>query len=264
MSQPAQQGPFRLDGKVAAITGAGAGIGAAIAHRFASQGCALALLDIDVEAAQKIVAELEHHGTDAEAIACDVSRRDQVAAAFLELSRRFGGLDILVNNAGIGHVGTAVSTTEQDFDRLFAVNVKGVFFCTQQALPLLQSRGKGVVCNLASIASLIGVADRFAYSMTKGAVLTMTKSVAVDYLQHGIRCNCVCPARVHTRFVDNYLQQNYPGKEQEMFQKLSLWQPAGRMAMPQEVADLVLYLCSDEAAFVTGQAVPLDGGKLVF
>lgn len=264
MTQPQSKGPFRLDGKVAAITGAGAGIGAAIAHAFAAQGCALALLDIDVAAAKRVVEELEHHGTDAEAIACDVSRRDHVQAAFVELERRFGGLDILINNAGIGHVGNAESTTEIDLDRLYAVNVKGVFFCTQLAIPLLKSRGKGVICNLASIASLIGVADRFAYSMTKGAVLTMTKSVAVDYLQHGIRCNCVCPARVHTHFVDNYLQQNYPGKEAEMYQKLSLWQPAGRMALPKEVADLVLYLCSDEAAMITGQAVPLDGGKLVF
>jgi 2-keto-3-deoxy-L-fuconate dehydrogenase len=254
--------PFRLDGKVAAITGAGSGIGAAIARRFAQQGAAVAVLELDVAAGGAMAAELVAAGADAVCLPCDVTQDAQVRAAFAAVQQRFGRLDLLVNNAGIGHVGTAETTAEADFDRLFAVNVKGVFLCTRAALPLLvQSRG--AICNLASIASLIGVADRFAYSMTKGAVLTMTKSVAIDYLQAGVRCNCVCPARVHTPFVDGYLQKNYPGREEAMFQKLAQWQPMGRMGTPQEVADLVLYLCSDEAGFVTGQAVPLDGGKLV-
>jgi NAD(P)-dependent dehydrogenase (short-subunit alcohol dehydrogenase family) len=254
--------PFRLDGKVAAITGAGSGIGAAIARRFAQQGAAVAVLELDVAAGSAVRAELEAAGADAVCLPCDVTQDAQVRAAFAAVQQRFGRLDLLVNNAGIGHVGTAETTGEADFDRLFAVNVKGVFLCTRAALPLLvQSRG--AICNLASIASLIGVADRFAYSMTKGAVLTMTKSVAIDYLQAGVRCNCVCPARVHTPFVDGYLQRNYPGREEAVFRQLSQWQPMGRMGTPQEVADLVLYLCSDEAAFVTGQAVPLDGGKLV-
>jgi NAD(P)-dependent dehydrogenase (short-subunit alcohol dehydrogenase family) len=254
--------PFRLDGKVAAVTGAGSGIGAAIARRFAGQGALVAVLDIDATAAAAVVAELGGLGADAQALPCDVTKADQVRAAFLALQQHFGRLDILVNNAGIGHVGTAESTSEQDFDRLYAVNVKGVFLCTQAALPLLRG-SRGVICNLASIASLIGVADRFAYSMTKGAVLTMTKSVAIDYLPHGVRCNCVCPARIHTPFVDDYLAKNYAGREAEMFSKLAAWQPMGRMGRPAEVADLVLYLCSDEAAFLTGQAFPLDGGKLV-
>lgn len=251
---------FDLTGKVALVTGAGSGIGRAIAQRFAAAGATVHVADIDAKGGAGTVELIAKAGGRAEFVPLDVAD-DHAPGA---LAFRLNALDILVNNAGIGHVGTALSTSEADFDRLYGVNVKGVFFCTQQALPLLQARGKGVICNLASIASLIGVADRFAYSMTKGAVLTMTKSVAVDYLQHGIRCNCVCPARVHTRFVDDYLRQNYPGKEPEMFAKLALWQPAGRMALPREVADLVLYLCSDEAAFVTGQAVPLDGGKLVF
>lgn len=255
--------PFRLDGKAAAITGAASGIGRAIADRFAQQGAAVAILDVDRTAADAVVDELAHHGTDAVAITCDVTRDADVRAAFAEVQGRFGRLDLLVNNAGIGHVGTAESTSEADFDRLFAVNVRGVFLCTRAALPLL-IQARGAICNLASIASLIGIADRFAYSMTKGAVLTMTKSVAVDYLRHGVRCNCVCPARIHTPFVDGYLAKNYPGRERAMFDQLSAWQPIGRMGTPQEVADLVLYLCSDEAAFVTGQAVPLDGGKLVF
>jgi len=254
--------PFRLDGKVAAITGAGSGIGAAIAHRFAQQGAQIAVLEIDAAAGAAIAAELQAAGTEAIAASCDVTDDGQVKRAFAAVQARFGQLDVLVNNAGIGHVGTVESTSEADFDRLYGVNVKGVFLCTRAALPLLK-QSRGVICNLASIASLIGIADRFAYSMTKGAVLTMTRSVAIDYLPHGIRCNCVCPARIHTPFVDGYLRKNYPGQEQEMFGKLAAYQPMGRMGTPQEVADLVLYLCSAEASFVTGQAVPLDGGKLV-
>ncbi len=262
MSVPTKP-PFRLDGKVAAITGAGSGIGLAIAERFAQQGARIAVLEIDEAAAQRAVEGLRSSGCDAVAIACDVTKADSVKAAFAQIEARFARLDVLINNAGIGHVGACEATEETDFDRMFSVNVKGVYLCTKAALPLLKAT-RGVICNMASIASLIGVADRFAYSMTKGAVLTMTKSIAIDYLAHGIRCNCVCPARIHTPFVDGYLQKNYPGREAEMFQKLAAWQPMGRMGTPQEVADLVLFLCSDEAGFLTGQAVPLDGGKLVF
>ncbi len=254
--------PFRLDAKAAAITGAGSGIGRAIAERFAGQGAKVAVLDLDEAAGKSVVAMLRDRGAEAEFVPCDVASRDSVDAAFAAVERAFEGLDILVNNAGIGHVGTALSTDEATFDRLFAVNVKGVYLCTQRALPLLK-RSRGVICNLASIASLIGLVDRFAYSMTKGAVLTMTRSVAADYMADGIRCNCVCPARIHTPFVDGYLAKNYPGQEREMFDQLARWQPMGRMGTPEEVADLVLFLCSAEAAFVTGQAVPLDGGKLV-
>lgn len=255
--------PFRLDGKVAAITGAGSGIGKAIAERFAAQGARLAVLEIDMVRGEETAHELRSAGFDARAIACDVTKSTEVTAAFAAIEQQFGKLDVLVNNAGIGHVGNCTSTDEADFDRLFAVNVKGVYLCTRAALPLLVSQ-RGTICNLASIASLIGVADRFAYSMTKGAVLTMTKSVAIDYLASGVRCNCVCPARIHTPFVDGFLQKSYPGREAEMFAQLAKWQPIGRMGTPEEVADLVLFLCSDEAGFVTGQAVPLDGGKLVF
>jgi NAD(P)-dependent dehydrogenase (short-subunit alcohol dehydrogenase family) len=192
-----------------------------------------------------------------------VSDGASVDAAFAYVAE-IGSIDILVNNAGIAHIGTVTSTTEADLQRIYDVNVKGVYLCSKAAVPRMVEAGGGVILNLASIASLIGLLDRFAYSMSKGAVLTMTRSIAVDYIKQGIRCNCVCPARVHTPFVDGYLRDTYPGREQEMFRQLSEYQPIGRMAEPEEVAALALYLCSDEASFITGQAFPIDGGVLVF
>ncbi|HEU4418450.1 MAG TPA: SDR family oxidoreductase [Planctomycetota bacterium] len=253
--------PFRLDGKVAAITGAGSGIGAAIAELFGARGASVALLELDANSGANKAEQLRSKGIEAEFVPCDVTQDAQVGASIARVVERFEALDILVNNAGIGHVGSLANTTEQDFDRLYAVNVKGVFLCSKHALPHLIS-ARGVVCNLASIASLIGIADRFAYSMTKGAVLTMTKSIALDYMAQGVRCNCICPARIHTPFVDGYLKKNYPGQEQQMFSKLAAYQPMGRMGTPQEVAEMALFLCSDASRFVTGQAFPLDGGKL--
>ena len=182
--------------------------------------------------------------------------------SFDEIGRSWHRLDILVNNAGIAHVGTVETTSEADFDQLYRVNVKGVFLCSQAALPLMLRQGGGAILNLASIASLVGVQERFAYSMSKGAVLTMTKSIAIDYVKRNIRCNCVCPARIHTPFIDGYVAKHYPGRERDVLQQLSSYQPMGRMGAPEEVASLALYLCSDEAAFVTGQAYPLDGGVL--
>ena len=172
-------------------------------------------------------------------------------------------MDILVNNAGIAHVGTVENTSEADFDRLYRVNVKGVYLCSQAAVRIMLKQGGGVILNLASIAALVALPDRFAYAMSKGAVLTMTRSVALDYVKQHIRCNCICPARVHTPFVDGFLAANYPGREREVFQELSEYQPVGRMGTPEEVAQLALYLCSDEASFVTGQAYPIDGGVLM-
>jgi 2-keto-3-deoxy-L-fuconate dehydrogenase len=255
---------FRLDGKSAIVTGAGSGIGRAIAATFAAQGARVFALDLDLAAASETAAAISAAGGSAAALECDVTSAASVSDAFARADCDAARLDILVNNAGIGHVGTVETTSEADLDRLYAVNVKGIFLCSKEALPRMRAAGGGVILNLASIASLVGVVDRFAYSMTKGAVLTMTRSIAVDFIKSHIRCNCVCPSRVHTPFVDGYLRANYPGREREMFEQLSEYQPIGRMGTPEEVAALALYLCSDEASFITGQAYPIDGGVLVF
>jgi len=254
---------FELTNKVAAVTGGGSGIGEAIALLFARQGAQVAVVDVDEEAARRTADRITAAGGRARALRADVTDRASVHAAFVNIDADLGRLDVLVNNAGIAHVGTVETTAEEDFDRVYRVNVKGVYLCTQAALPLMLRGGGGVIVNMASIASLVGIPDRFAYSMTKGAVLTMTRSIAVDYMKKNVRCNCICPARVHTPFVDGYLAINYPGREQEMFDQLSAYQPLGRMGTPEEVAQMALYLCSDEAAFITGQAFPIDGGVLV-
>jgi NAD(P)-dependent dehydrogenase (short-subunit alcohol dehydrogenase family) len=251
---------FDLRDKVAVVTGAASGIGAAIARLFASQGARIVILDRS-DAAGGVADAIRRSGGDAVAHHCDVASPDAVARTFAAMTT--DGIDILVNNAGIAHVGTVETTALEDFDRLYTVNVRGVFLCSRAALPIMLGRGRGVILNMASIASLVGVPERFAYSMTKGAVLTMTMSIAVDYVKRGIRCNCICPARVHTPFVDGYLREHYPGREDEMRRALHAYQPIGRMGTPDEIAALALYLCSDEAAFVTGQAYPIDGGVLV-
>lgn len=260
---------FTLAGKLAVVTGAGSGIGAAVATRFARAGARIAALDVDLAAATRVTAAIAASGGTADAFACDVADADSVRAAFTAI-QAIGGIgtngariDILVNNAGIAHVGTIEQTTEQDFDRVFRVNVKGIYLCAQAAVAHMLRHGGGVILNMASIASLIGLPDRFAYSMSKGAVHTMTMSIAVDYMKRNIRCNCICPARVHTPFVDGYVAQHYPGREREALQQLSDYQPLGRMGTPEEVAALAHYLCSDEASFITGQAYPIDGGVLV-
>ena len=203
--------------------------------------------------------EITKFGGRASALECDVTNQANVKQTFQQLSRE-GPLHILVNNAGISHIGTVESTSEEDFDRLFRVNIKGVYNCMHAAIGHMKSNNGGVILNMASIAGTAALADRFAYSMTKGAVVAMTYSVAKDYLAHKIRCNCISPARVHTPFVDGYLHKNYPGREQEMFEKLAKSQPIGRMGEPEEVAALALFLCSDEASFITGTDYPIDGG----
>lgn len=253
---------FSLAHKTAVITGAGSGIGQAIALLFARQGAHVEVLDLKVEAAQVTVDQILAEGGSAQAMACDVGNQAEVKAVFEDIAVRRPGVDILVNNAGIAHIGTVLTTTEADMDRLYQINIKGVFNCSQAAIEKMVAQGGGVVLNMCSIAAQMGLADRFAYSMTKGAVLMMTYSMAKDYIKQGIRCNCISPARVHTPFVDGYLAKTYPGQEEAMFQKLSEAQPIGRMAQPSEIAALALYLCSDEAGFITGSSYPIDGGAV--
>ncbi|MGA8232125.1 MAG: glucose 1-dehydrogenase [Candidatus Acidiferrales bacterium] len=252
--------PFRLDGRNAVVTGGGSGIGKSIAERFAEAGASVGILDVDLAAAQAVAEKIKCAGGTARAYRCDVADHAGVKLVFEQVVRD-GSVDILVNNAGVSHVGTLESTSEADFDRIFRINVKGMYNCMSALIPHMKVRG-GVILNMASTAASTGLSDRFAYSMSKGAVFSMTLSVARDYLKQNIRCNCISPARVHTPFVDGYLRQNYPGREAEMFKKLSETQPMGRMAQPREVADLALFLCSDEAAFITGTDYPLDGGFL--
>jgi len=249
---------FSLQNKTAVITGAGSGIGRAVANVFARQGAVVHLLDINEEALHAAGMEIEKGGGESATHRLDVTDQRAVRDIFAKIN----SLDILVNCAGISHVGKADTTNEADFEKLFAVNVKGIYNCLHAAIPYMKNKKSGVIINMASIANNVGLQDRFAYSMSKGAVLGMTLSVARDYLHDGIRCNCISPARVHTSFVDNFIAKNYPGKEKEMFEKLSASQPIGRMAKPEEVAYLVLYLCSDEASFVTGCDYPFDGGFL--
>ena len=248
--------PPRLAGKRALVTGAGSGIGRAIAVRLAAEGAHVTVLERAAEAGEGTAAAIRAAGGAADVIAADVADTASMRAAF----ERLEALHLLVNNAGISHVGNVLSTTPEDLDRIFSVNVKGVYHGLHFGVPRLLAAGGGAIVNLASIASKIALQDRFAYGMSKGAVLTMTLSVARDFIDRGIRCNCVCPARVHTPFVDGYLAKNYPGKEAEMFAKLSAAQPIGRMGQPDEIAALVAFLLSGEAGFITGSAYDIDGG----
>jgi 2-keto-3-deoxy-L-fuconate dehydrogenase len=250
---------FRLDNQVAIVTGGASGIGKAISETFAANGAFVHILELNGEPAEVTVQEIVAQGGKALAHVCDVANQEDVKQTIAEITREHR-INILVNNAGIAHIGKLEDTRESDFERIFSVNVKGVYNCMYACIEHLKDNGGGVILNMASIAASVGLLDRFAYSMSKGAVRTMTFSVARDYLPYNIRCNCISPARVHTPFVDAYLRNTYPGKEAEMFDKLSKAQPIGRMANPEEVANLALYLCSDEAAFITGTDYPIDGG----
>jgi len=246
---------FSLKGKSAVITGGGSGIGKAIAIMFAKQGAAIHIIELNAGAAAQTIDEIASEG-NAFAYSCDVSNQQLVADTF----NKIGKIDILVNNAGIAHVGNVENTTEADFTKIFDVNVRGAYNCLHAAIPKMKAQGGGVILNMASIGALVGITDRFAYSMSKGAVYAMTLSIARDYLSENIRCNSISPARVHTPFVDGFIAKNYAGQEAEIFDKLSKSQPIGRMGTPAEVASLALYLCSDEAGFITGNDYPIDGG----
>ncbi len=247
---------FSLAGKTAVITGGGSGIGRAISLLFGSQGAHVHILDLSAEGAQAVADEIIQAGGIAAVHAVNVANQEEMLAVFAGI----GSVDILVNNAGIAHVGNLEKTTEADLDRIYNVNIKGAYNSLFAAVPLMKAQGGGVILNLASIAALVGIPDRFAYSMSKGAIHAMTLSVAKDYIRDNIRCNSISPARVHTPFVDGFISKNYPGQEEEMFAKLSATQPIGRMAKPEEIAQLALFLCSDASAFITGVDYPIDGG----
>lgn len=251
---------FSLKGKTAVVTGGGSGIGKAVAEVFAKHGATVHIIELNSASADSTVNGIKENGQQAFSWACNVADQQQVRQTVAGIVGESGRVDILINSAGIAHIGKIENTGEADFDKVFQVNVKGVYNMMQASIENMKQHGGGVILNVASVASSVGIPDRFAYSMSKGAVLTMTLSVAKDYIRDNIRCNCISPARVHTAFVDNFLKANYPGKEEEMFEKLSKTQPIGRMGRPDEIAALALYLCSDEASFVTGCDYPIDGG----
>ena len=247
---------FQLNNKIALVTGGGSGIGKEVCKVLAKQGAHVIVVDLNADSAKGTIDEITSNGNTAEVLTLDVTNQGSVTTAFEKLK----SLDILVNCAGISHIGSATTTNEADFEKVFQVNVKGVYNCLQAGVNVMKKSGGGSIVNISSIAAKVGLSDRFAYSMSKGAVHAMTMSVAKDYIKDNIRCNSVSPGRVHTPFVDGFLKKNYPGQEAEMFEKLSKTQPIGRMGLPIEVAHQVLYLCSEEAAFITGSDFSIDGG----
>jgi 2-keto-3-deoxy-L-fuconate dehydrogenase len=248
---------MKLKNKTAVVTGGASGIGKAIAKLFLREGADVFIIDTNIDELERVVEEADQPPRNIHGLVCDVSDQKAVTDTFSGIHKT---IDILVNNAGVSHVGNIQKTTEEDFDRIFRINVKGVYNCSKIVVDRMVKQGGGIILNMASIVSHTGIPDRFAYSMSKGAVLTMTYSIACDYLKYNIRCNCIAPARIHTPFVDGFLSTNYPGREKEIFEKLSKAQPVGRMGTPDEVAYLALYLCSDEASFITGVSFPIDGG----
>jgi len=239
---------LKLNGKTAVVTGGASGIGKAIAKLFAAEGARVHAIDLNRVETEGCISHV-----------CDTTDASRVDQVFEEIAQE-GPIHILANSVGMAHIGTVESTSDADFERVFQVNVRSFFHTMRAAVRHMKQSGGGVIVNLASTAATIGIAERFAYSMSKGAVLSMTLSVAKDYLHHNIRCNCISPARVHTPFVDGYLAKNYPGREKEMYEKLSKAQPIGRMGRPEEVAALALFLCSEDAGFITGVDYPIDGG----
>ena len=250
---------FSLEGKRALITGGGSGIGRAISLTFAEAGASVVILDIDVTKAEAVVEEIRTAGGEAMAHSCDITNQDEVVSTFRKIQAK-ASLNILVNNAGVAHVGNVENTSIEDFKRVLDVNVIGTYNCIHACIPSMREQGGGVILNIASTVASVAIPDRFAYTTSKGAVLMLTYSVALDFIKDNIRCNALSPGRVHTPFVDGFIAKNYPGKEEEMFKKLSLDHPIGRMAQPQEIANLALFLCSDEASYITGSNHQADGG----
>lgn len=246
-----------MNNKTILITGGASGIGLALVEKFTTEGSNVYFIDSNGLLGRQVAKELKEKGKSVTFLEVDIREESQVQHAIQSISSK---LDVLINNAGISHIGNLASTTLADFERLFAVNVSGMFLCSKAALPKLIEEGGGSILNMCSVAATMGIPDRFAYSMTKGATLSMTLSIARDYVNQGIRCNCISPGRVHTPFVDGFLAKNYPGKEQEMFEKLAATQPIGRMGTPTEIAELAYFISSDAGKFITGSNFTIDGG----
>lgn len=246
-----------MKNKTILITGGASGIGLALVEKFTTEGSDVYFIDSNGLLGRQVAKEFQEKGKSVTFLEVDIREESQVQDAIQSIPSK---LDVLINNAGISHIGNLASTTLADFERLFAVNVSGMFLCSQAALPKLIEDGGGSILNMCSVAATIGIPDRFAYSMTKGATLSMTLSIARDYVNQGIRCNCISPGRVHTPFVDGFLAKNYPGKEQEMFEKLAATQPIGRMGTPTEIAELAYFISSDAGKFITGSNFTIDGG----
>ncbi|RLD21396.1 MAG: short-chain dehydrogenase [Bacteroidetes bacterium] len=253
---------FELNDKVAVVTGGGSGIGRSCAEVLSSQGAHVFLFELNASSGKEVAQNIRDTGGQCTFVQCDVGDQESVRQAFKSLDKKSGTLDILVNNAGVSHIGNLENTTEEAMDKVFKVNVKGAFYCLSEAVPRMKKTGGGRIVNIASSAVWVGISDRFAYSMSKAAVANMSLTVAKDYVNDNIQSNSISPGRVHTPFVDQYLARHYPGQEAEMFEKLSKTQPIGRMASPDEIAYLALYLSSDESGFITGSDYIIDGGMI--
>ncbi len=253
---------FDLSGKTALVTGAGSGIGREIAICYAKQGAVVAVADINEAGRVAVADEIVADGGTAFPLSLNVTSADEAQAAVENIVSKHGRLDILVNNAGIGMVGSLTETGFEDLARLVDVNIYGVYHCSQAALSQMLSQDPqgGVIVNIASVAGQVAVSRRFAYCATKGAVISMTQSTAMDYIDRGIRCNCICPGTIESPFVEAYLNKYHQGEIEETRRQLHARQPIGRMGRPDEIAPLALYLASDESAFVTGAQFTIDGG----
>jgi NAD(P)-dependent dehydrogenase (short-subunit alcohol dehydrogenase family) len=251
---------FRLDGKTALVTGAGSGIGEQIARLFARQGAGVVIGDVDERHGTQVAEAIVAHGGRARFQRLDVTDAASAEAAVAACMEAFGGLHVLVNNAGIGYVGDVLETDEGEYDKLMAVNAKGVFLCSRAAARHMVEHGGGTIVNIASVAGQVAVSRRFAYGASKGAVIAMTKSMAIDLVDRKVRVNCICPGTIYTPFVDSYLNRFHQHNREETLAGLHGRQPIGRMGKPEEVAYAALYLAADEAAFATGSELVIDGG----